>query len=138
MRVVNENKIKTEPYSELVDEALSNLRSNLSHNQDSYAQQENDEVKHLLETADQLASEENEEEISLFGNDDTSSSSTMSRPLLMNEDEINAKVCTLNSIQKQAFDVVINWVRNIIKYLSSIQQKVVDLVHLFLTGNGGC
>ena len=40
--------------------------------------------------------------------------------------------------QKQAFDVVIDWARNVIKYLSSVQQKVVDPIYLFITGDGGC
>ena len=45
MRVVDDNKIKIGPFGNLVETALSNLRSNLILNQDSYAQQENDEVK---------------------------------------------------------------------------------------------
>ena len=37
MRVID-NKIKIEPFGNLVETALSNLRSNLTLNQDSYAQ----------------------------------------------------------------------------------------------------
>ena len=51
---INENKIKIEPYGDLVDAALSNLRSHAINNQDSYAQQENDEVEGSIQTTNEL------------------------------------------------------------------------------------
>ena len=42
--IVNENKQKFEPFADVVDLPLSNFHADLSHNQDSYAQQENNEV----------------------------------------------------------------------------------------------
>ena len=42
MSIVNENKQRFEPFADLVDTALCNMHATLSHNKDSYAQQEND------------------------------------------------------------------------------------------------
>ena len=58
LTVVNENKQKFEPFADLVDLALSNFHADLSHNQDSYAQQENDEVCNLLHVTSTLLDEE--------------------------------------------------------------------------------
>ena len=42
------NKSKIEPFGDLVDSALLDFRTDLNHNPDSYAQQENDEVEDML------------------------------------------------------------------------------------------
>ena len=44
---INANKQIFEPYGDLVDCALRNLRNDLQNNTDSFAQQENDEVQHI-------------------------------------------------------------------------------------------
>ena len=54
--VINRNKQVFEPYADLVESALLNLRTNLAYNQDSYSNQENDQVEKLLDTANDLAS----------------------------------------------------------------------------------
>ena len=41
--VVNENKLKFEPFADLVDTALLNFHSDSIHNPDSFSQEENDE-----------------------------------------------------------------------------------------------
>ena len=46
--IVNTNKQKFEPYAELVDTALQNFGNDLIYNQDSFAQQESDEVNELI------------------------------------------------------------------------------------------
>ena len=48
MAIVNENKQRIEPFADLVDTALCNMHVNLSHNQDAYAQQENDKISDKL------------------------------------------------------------------------------------------
>ena len=48
--IVNTNKQKFQPYAELVDTAMQNFLNDLIHNQDSFAQQENDEVDELVTT----------------------------------------------------------------------------------------
>ena len=54
--IVNRNKHIFEPYGDLVDSALLNVRT--SHNPDAFLQQENDEVEEqLINTANDLESE---------------------------------------------------------------------------------
>ena len=48
--IVSSNKQKFERYAELVDTALQNFLNALIHNQDSFPQQENDEVDKLTTT----------------------------------------------------------------------------------------
>ena len=48
--LININKQRFEPYSELVDTALQNFRNDYDDSRDSPAQQENDEVHELMET----------------------------------------------------------------------------------------
>ena len=47
--IVNENKQTFEPFSELVDSALTDYRTDLTRNPDAFAQQENDEVSAMME-----------------------------------------------------------------------------------------
>ena len=137
-RIVNENKVKIELYGELVDIALSNLRSHLTGNQDSYAQQENDDVESLIQTADGLISEDPDDESAIF--DESENATCASLPILpeMNDDEINGMICTLNIKQKEIFDVAMKWARDHVKHLSCAQRKLVDPLYLFITGDGGC
>lgn len=37
INIVNENKVKIEPFGALVDSALCNFHTNITHNQDSYS-----------------------------------------------------------------------------------------------------
>ena len=46
--IVNENKYKIELFDDLVVSALIDFRTDLTHNPDSYAKQENDEVEDRL------------------------------------------------------------------------------------------
>ena len=56
--IVNRNKQIFEPFGDLVESALLNLRTNLISNQDSHGDQENDEVvDELLQNANTLTSE---------------------------------------------------------------------------------
>ena len=48
--IINTNKQKFEPYAELVETALQIFRNDLIHNQDSFAQEENDEINELIIT----------------------------------------------------------------------------------------
>ena len=50
------NKQIFEPFGDLVDCALRNLRNDLQNNTDSFAQQENDEVQHILSVSHDLQS----------------------------------------------------------------------------------
>ena len=137
-RIVNDNKVKMEPYGELVDVALSNLQSHLTNNQDSYAHQENDDVESLIQMADGLISEDPDNEPVIF--DENENATCASLPIVpeMNDDDISGMICTLNIKQREIFDVVMKWARDHVKHLSCAQRKLVDPLYLFITGDGGC
>ena len=120
VRIVNENKHKVEPYGEIVDTALHNLRANLIHNQDSYAQQENDEVENLLQAANELSSEDPEDEPVLFVQNENTGPSNICNITLQTDSEINSMICSLNKIQRDIFDVVMKWARDYVKHLSCV------------------
>ena len=47
--VVNENKLKFEPFAELVDAVLTDYRTDITHNPDAFTQHENDEATAMME-----------------------------------------------------------------------------------------
>lgn len=105
-KIVNENKKK---FSDLVENAIYNY--GMVNNLDSYAQQENDEVQELLNTAEQFENyEDNKPRLDsiIFNNNQ-----------LITDDEINANISTLNDKQKEIFEVVIKWSRDYIKKIVS-------------------
>ena len=55
---VNDNKSKFEPFGDLVDSAMIDFRTDLTHNPDSYARQENDEVEDMLVPEDEDPNED--------------------------------------------------------------------------------
>ena len=129
--VINENKLKFEPFADLVDTALLNFHSDTL-NPDSFAQQENDEVEDILE----LQEEEYEE-------DDVSFEHTADVPInseksVVSDTEVNSKIRSLNQKQREIFEVVNKWARDYTKNRSSIVHNEVSPLHLFVTGSGGC
>ena len=63
LEVVNRNRRVFEPNAELIDLALRNVHEDLRHNQDPYAQQENDEVQELISHQVEQSEDENEHQI---------------------------------------------------------------------------
>ena len=136
--IVNRNKQIFEPFGDLVESALLNLRTNLSSNQDSHGVQENDEVVDiLLQTANTLTSEGSEDpaEDAVILNDTCIPSSTT--PIVMTDDELNAKIRLLNQRQREYFEVIYNWAKSFVKNLSSVTTIQIDPLHIFLTGGAG-
>ena len=113
--VINANTSIFEFFGDLVDSALHNMRTNLQHNQDSFAQQENDEVQQIMEATTDLI-DDPEDEPEIFSEMDVSHPVRFS---LLNDDELNAKIRSLNSQQWKIFDVVNKWARDSVKNLSS-------------------
>ena len=106
--MINENKLKFEPFADLVDTALLNFHSDTL-NPDSFAQQENDEVEDILE----LQEEEYEE-------DDVSFEHTADVPInseksVVSDTEVNSKIRSLNQKQREIFEVVNKWARDYTK-----------------------
>ena len=134
LAVVNANKILFEPYANLVDSALLEYHSGLSHNQDSYAQQENDHVEQEL-TASTILNDTNleEEEGTVVFSDEVATSSN----LFMSDDDINALIGFLNVKQRQVFEIINKWAREYVKNLNCKVPGEIQPLHLFLTGGAG-
>ena len=115
------------------------MRALLAHNQDSYAQQENDEVEILIQTADSVLSDYPEDEPVLFDEGENSGGILQNNVTpIMNDEEINTTIGSLNKKQGETSDYIIRWARNHIENLSCVQKGQVNLCYLFVTGDGGC
>ena len=134
--IINTNKVIFEPYGEMVDDALQNIHTNLQNNQDSFAQQENNDVEQLLETVRDLTPDDPDDEPELFTSE--MDITVPIRPTLLSDDALNEKIRSLNIQQRQMFDVVSKWARDTVKYLSSKSAKKVKPIYIFLTGKDGC
>ena len=132
--IVNRNKQFFEPDGDLVNLVLQNYRDDMVHNQDSFAQQENEEVMDLM-NIDQGSSEDDNND------NDTEEQSfapfVQARHEFQSDDEINAHIRTLNSKQKEIFDVVLNWGKRHVQNLKSKNPILLDPIHIFLTGGAG-
>ena len=128
--IINRNKTLIEPFSEIVDQAFEQfLNTNLSA-PDAFSQQENEEVQEQVENLDE---DEGDEELqSKSVNIGISIAST-----LLTDDDINARIRSLNSQQKEIFEFVQNWSRNFVKNLTCKVPTEIEPFYLFLTGGGG-
>ena len=136
--IINRKKQIFEPFGDLVESALLNLRTNLISNQDSHGDQENDEmVDELLQTANILMAEGSEDlaEDAVILNDTCIPSSTT--PIVMTDDDLNSKIRSLNQRQREYFEVIYNWAKSFVKNLSSDATIQIDPLHIFLTGGAG-
>lgn len=132
--IVNNNKQIFEPDAELVELVLRNYRNDLEHNQDPYAQQENDEVIGIInETIE-------DETDDLDPNTDRSEQfdTLTSRPhSLLNNNELNSCIRSLNQKQREIFDVILKWGKSIVQNSNSQNPVDFEPLHIFLTGGGG-
>ena len=110
------------------------MQTNLASNQDSYGNQENDEVEGLLETANTLTSEDPSEDSVIL--DDTCAPS-ISAPIIMSDDELNTKIRSLNQKQREYFEIIYNWAKTFVKNLFSVTNIETSALHIFLTGGAG-
>lgn len=81
--VVNTNKLKIEPFGDLVDAALNAFHTSMTQNQDSYSQQENDEVENLIETAESLLPHDPEDKTVVFDENDSVNIASLQSEALM-------------------------------------------------------
>ena len=95
--IVNDNRIKFEPFADLVDTALADFHTDLTRNPDAFAQQENDEVSDMLESDTE---DPDENEAPLF---EDLGHSPIDLSTLMPDAEIHSKICSLNTKQRQIF-----------------------------------
>ena len=109
------------------------MRTNLASIQDSYENQENDEVEELLETVNALAEDPTEDAVVL---DDTCVPSTTA-PIVMSDNQLNTNILSLNQKQREQFEIVYNSARRFVKHFSSLTNTKINPLHTFLTGGAG-
>ena len=56
----------------------------------------------------------------------------------MPDSEINSKIRSLNTKQREIFEVINKWARDYVKHSSCLVNKSISPLHLFITGSGGC
>ena len=112
-------------------------KKNIRHNQDSYAQQENDDVEQSIQASRNLfADSDSDDEPELFTSEINTTVPT--QQILLDDDTLNEKICSLNVQQRQIFNVVNKWARETVKNISSKSPTKVEPIYIFLTGKGGC
>ena len=121
--VVNRVKIKFEPYGDLVDQAFSQFNENSINNQHPRSQIESDE------TPEAEYPNENDSE-------DTETNKTSKipnfMPQVLPDNEIAEGINSLNSKQREVFNVLHTWAKNFVK----CDGHDVEPVHIFLSGSG--
>ena len=120
--VVNRNKIKFEPYGNLVDQVFSQFNENSINIQDPHSQIENDETPEA-----EYPNENDSEDI------ETNKTSAIPNfmPQILSDNEIAKGINSLNLKEREVFNVVHTWAKNYVKY----DGHDVQPVHIFLSGS---
>lgn len=142
--VVEQNKSMFEPDTDAVAEALETLRNNdgLIHSYDSMNDQENDDLQSQIvdESNDESFHEQLPSHLSLSSDSDRHESQAISRYVVVSDitdDELRGSVRSLNSRQRHTYNYVLEWCRNTVKNMNSLQPQKVEEIFVFLTGGGG-
>ena len=129
--IVNENKQKFEPFAELVGTTITDYRTDLTRNTDAFTQQGNDESAMIEPEID----DPGENEALLF---QELGQLSIDRSTLIPDSEINYKIRSLNTNQREIFEVINKWARDYVKHSSCLLHKSISPLHLFITGSEGC
>ena len=134
IETIEANRALIEPYAGLVNDALERFRNDIILNINDFEQQENDETNAELQN-DVTNNDESEDE----NTEDTGQlrATIPMESILLPDDEINARVRSLNQQQREVFDVIHKWGRDFVKNLSSKVARNIEPFHIFLTGGGG-
>ena len=120
--IENINKIKFEPYGNLVDEVYSRLNETLVNNQNPHSQIENDEIPGAEYPNDN-------------DSQDTETNKTSRIPTFMpkisTDDEIAKGINSLNSKQREVFNLVHKWAKEHVK----CNGHNVEKIHIFRSGD---
>ena len=116
----NEEIIKSDPDDDVDDGTFSQFNDNLINYQDSQSQTENKDTPEA-----EYASE----------NTETNKTSAISNFMLqiLPDNEIAKGIKSLNSKQREVFNVVYTWAKDYVKYYG----HDVESVHILLSGSGG-
>ena len=104
---INRNKIKFEPYDDLVDQAFSAFNENSFNNQDQHSQIENYETPEV-EYPNEIDSEDTET--------NKTSANSHFMPQILPDDKITKRINSLNTKQREVFNVVNTWAKDYVKY----------------------
>ena len=129
-----------EPFRELVDQALLSVHSDI-HSDDAFSQQENHEVyEQMSSTFHSLLDNSEDPTEGAAVLDEAVYAPVYSGPSLTSDSEFNSNVRKLNQKQRQLFDVVHSWAKNVLKSqsLNPHTFEKTKPLHVFLTGNAGC
>ena len=110
MEIVNHNTNKIEPCSELVDNALMHYNMELRSHAEQEPVLENYEINDVIENKELTRNTQNIVDISIFHQE-----------YLDSDDKISAKVRSITK-QKQVFDFVYSWDKEIKKKFKRIQR----------------
>lgn len=133
--IINRNRKIFEPFADLVNSALVNMRTNVTANFDQFSACENDLIEEQMTTnIDDESPEDPTDDAVLF---DTVAAQSDSNNILADED-VNRMILSLNFRQREIFEVVFDWARRYIKNLSAKTLYENQPLHIFLTGAGGC
>ena len=134
---VNQNKLVMEPFSDFVDAALANVSQCTKNRHDTFLEQEKDKTEiEIREAVDSLLENEDPVEEAVLLEDISQIQST--RPVLIQDEELNSKIRSLNDKQRKSFDLAHGWAKKSLNNLSSLAPTAIDPLHTFLTGNAGC
>ena len=136
LEIINLNRMKVEPYTALVDDALERLATHQEANIDPFGQYENDEVNDRLnEELQNLDIDESFRDEMIYA--DIGFGCNRSTLPVFQDSIISENICTLNPKQRQVFEIIHKWSRDYGKNLSSKVMKKVKPFHIFLRGGGG-
>ena len=60
------------------------------------------------------------------------------RPVLIQDEELNLKIRSLSNKQRKFFDLVHGWTKRSVKKLSSLATTAIDPRHIFIKGSASC
>ena len=127
--ILNTNKSVIEPYSDMVEQALSNWHSQLI-NPDPFGQQENDDVQ--AELNDNLLDDvenQSDDEVVFFRWYTRFPAYTTST--LMLDYELNAMIRSLNHKQRTLFNIVHSWAKQYVKSRSVLSLQNLEPLYIF-------
>ena len=73
----------------------------------------------------------------ILNNNDASIPSVNTAHIIMPDDELNAKIRSLNHKQRECFEIIYNWAKSYIKNISALSKVEVKPLYIFLTGGAG-
>ena len=130
LNVVNQNKLVMVPFSDFVDAALANVFQCKRDKHDTFLEQENDETEiEIREAVDIFLENEDPAAEAVFLEDISQIQSNI--PVLIQDEELNPKIRSLNDKQKNFFDLVHGWAKKSVKNLSSLVPTAIELLHTF-------